>query len=64
MSAFAWPVLLKAGLQGLRLTPDQFWKLTPGELRILLGQGGGDASLSRTGLEALLAAYPDEEQGE
>ena len=26
---FDWPGLMQAGLKGLRLTPDQFWRLTP-----------------------------------
>lgn len=64
MSEFAWATLIKAGLQGLGLTPEQFWRLTPGELRVMLGQGGSSAALTRTGLDALLAAYPDEERGE
>ncbi|MEY8840814.1 rcc01693 family protein [Cribrihabitans sp. XS_ASV171] len=53
-----------AGMQGLRLTPAQFWALTPAELRLMLGQAGGGGALSRAGLDALLAAWPDEEQGE
>lgn len=65
MSGFDWPALMAAGLQGLRLTPDAFWSLTPAELRTMLGQTGGIPPLSRTGLEALIAAYPDDkERGE
>lgn len=56
---FDWPALMRAGMQGLRLTPDAFWRLTPAELRLMLGQGGARAALGRKGLEALLAAYPD-----
>ncbi|MEM9550007.1 MAG: rcc01693 family protein [Pseudomonadota bacterium] len=57
---FDWPGLMRLGLHELRLRPDQFWALTPAELRVMLGQGptaGGP--LSRSGLDALLAAYPD-----
>ncbi|SFT45057.1 rcc01693 family protein [Sedimentitalea nanhaiensis] len=64
MTGFDWPALMRAGLQGLRLKPEDFWKLTPAELRLLLGQGGAQAPLSRAGLETLLAAYPDKERGE
>lgn len=64
MSGFDWPALMRAGMQGLRLTPDQFWRLTPAELRLMLGQGGGDAPMNRAGLDALQAAYPDKDQGE
>lgn len=64
MSGFDWPVLMRAGFVGLRLTPDQFWRLTPAELRLMLGQSAGLPAMNRAGLHALLAAYPDTEQGE
>ncbi len=64
MSGFDWPALMRAGILGLRLTPDQFWRLTPAELRLMLGQGAGMPAMNRKGLDALLAAYPDKEQGE
>ncbi|MBK0326993.1 phage tail assembly chaperone [Rhodobacteraceae bacterium F11138] len=64
MTEFDWPALMRAGMQGLRLKPDEFWKLTPAELRLLLGHGSAQAPLSRAGLDALLTAYPDKEQGE
>lgn len=64
MSGFDWPALMRAGMQGLRLTPDQFWRLTPAELWLMLGQSAGRASMSRAGLNALLAAYPDRNEGE
>ncbi|WP_170770526.1 rcc01693 family protein [Ruegeria lacuscaerulensis] len=64
MSGFDWPALMRAGMTGLRLTPDQFWRLTPAELRLMLGQGAGVPAMNRAGLDALLAAYPDKEQGE
>jgi len=60
---FEWPVLMAAGIRGLRLRPEEFWRLTPAELRLMLGEGGGgQAPLRRAGLEALLAAYPDREK--
>ncbi len=64
MSGFDWPALMRAGILGLRLTPEQFWRLTPVELRLMLGQGAGMPAMNRKGLDALLAAYPDKEQGE
>ncbi len=64
MNGFDWASLMRAGFQGLRLTPDQFWALTPAELQLLLGQPEASAPLSRSGLDALLAAYPDELKGE
>ena len=61
MSAgFDWPGLMRAGLQGLALTPEQFWALTPAELLMMLGGGqGGAAPMGRAGLEALAARFPD-----
>lgn len=64
MSGLDWPALMRAGMQGLRLTPEAFWRLTPAELRLLLGQGGGSAPLNRAGLNALMSAWPDEKRGE
>lgn len=64
MNRFDWPALMRAGMQGLRLMPDDFWRLTPAELRLMLGQGGVLAPMNRVGLEALQAAYPDKMQGE
>ncbi|MBJ6373611.1 rcc01693 family protein [Sedimentitalea arenosa] len=64
MSGFDWPALMQAGLQGLRLKPSEFWSLTPAELRLMLGHGAVQGALSRSGLDALIAAYPDKERGD
>lgn len=64
MSGFDWPALMRAGMQGLRLTPEQFWRLTPAELRLMLGQGATQAPMNRAGLAALQAAWPDQELGD
>ncbi len=64
MSGFDWPALMRAGLVGLRLTPAQFWALTPAELRLMLGQAGGAAPMERAGLEALMEAWPDAPEGD
>ncbi|MBE1284722.1 MAG: phage tail assembly chaperone [Rhodobacteraceae bacterium] len=69
MKSFDWPDLMRAGLVLLRLTPEQFWRLTPAELRLMLGQGAAQAPLGRDRLQALLKAFPDgrpggSEQGE
>jgi uncharacterized phage protein (TIGR02216 family) len=48
------------GLMRLRLTPDQFWALTPRELALMAGLGGpAPAALDRAGLAALMRAHPD-----
>jgi uncharacterized phage protein (TIGR02216 family) len=64
MTGFDWAGLLRAGLHGLRLKPDEFWALTPAELGLMLGQTKGVAPMSRSQLEALRAAYPDQEGSE
>lgn len=58
-TGFDWPALMRAGLHGLRLKPDEFWALTPAELQLMLGSGSGTAPMLRDGLAALMAAYPD-----
>jgi uncharacterized phage protein (TIGR02216 family) len=58
MSRFDWPSLMRAGIRGLGLRPEEFWALTPAELHLLLG-GDGSAPLGRSGLDVLMAAYPD-----
>ena len=54
-----WGALLRAGVRGLKLSPDAFWALTPAELQMMLGAEGGEAPMLKQGLEALMAAYPD-----
>jgi uncharacterized phage protein (TIGR02216 family) len=58
---FDWPVLLRAGLRGLGLRPAEFWALTPYELRLMLGEGEGEAQvpMGRARLMQLRAAFPD-----
>ncbi|MCB1342085.1 MAG: phage tail assembly chaperone [Pseudooceanicola sp.] len=53
-----WPGMMRAGIRGLGLAPDAFWRLTPAELLLKLGPLG-EAPMNRGRLEALLAAYPD-----
>ena len=60
-----WPQLMRLGLGTLGLAPDQFWAMTPVELRRALeGAGilpiGADGPMSRSGLDALMQAYPDQ----
>src|SRR6056297_2718642 len=54
-----WPALMRAGFQDLGLCPERFWRLTPAELRLMLGQRAGTPPMTRDGLDALLALYPD-----
>ncbi|MCY1127207.1 phage tail assembly chaperone [Frigidibacter sp. RF13] len=54
-----WPGLMRAGMQGLRLRPEEFWRLTPAELALMLGDPGAVKPMGRSRLEALIAAWPD-----
>lgn len=58
-SGLDWSGLMRAGLHGLGLRPDQFWALTPIELMLMLGRDGGQAGLTRDRLDSLLAQFPD-----
>ena len=64
MSAIDWPGLMRVGLRDLRLTPEAFWRLTPIELKIMLGADRTGPVLTRTRLEELAAAYPDARKAE
>lgn len=59
MTAVDWAGLVRVGLHGLGLDPAVFWRLTPAELRIMLGAQARDAPLTRARLTELAAAFPD-----
>lgn len=61
MSTLDWPSLMKVGLRGLRLSPEAFWALTPAEFQLMLDDPGKTGPLLSTGLDALMAVYPDKE---
>lgn len=50
---------MEAGLHGLGLEPAAFWRLTPVELRIMLGLEQMLPPLTRARLAELAAAFPD-----
>lgn len=56
-----WPQLMRAGMRGGGLKPDEFWALTPAELIVMFGPEKAAAPLTRSGLAALIAAFPDED---
>lgn len=64
MSALDWPALMKVGLRGLRLSPEAFWALTPAEFQTMLDEPGRTGPLLSTGLDALMAIYPDKKDEE
>lgn len=56
-----WPGLMRLGLVELRLTPDQFWALTPAELTLMAGlETAAPQVVTRGRLTELAALYPDE----
>ena len=56
-----FPGLLRAAAaRGVR--PVEMWAMTPVELMLVLGRGGGPAAMGRARLEELAAAYPDGER--
>ena len=59
MSVIDWAGLIRVGLHGLRLEPAVFWRLTPNELRIMLGADPASAPLTRARLEDLTSAFHD-----
>ena len=60
MSGFDWSALMRAGIAGLRLTPEQFWALTPYELRLMLGQTEAPlVAMDRSRLTQLMRDFPD-----
>lgn len=63
MRSLAWAALMQAGLHRLGLKPWEFWALTPAELAMMLGQTAGQVPMRRQELDALMSAFPDEEQG-
>jgi uncharacterized phage protein (TIGR02216 family) len=54
-----WKALLRLGLRDMRLQPDAFWRLTPAEFLLMAGIGSA-APMTRSGLQALQAQFPDE----
>ena len=59
MIGLDWPGLMRAGLYGLRLTPAEFWALTPAELQVMLGADNTRAPMGRSRLDELRASFPD-----
>ena len=62
--AVDWPVVMRLGLGGLRLPPDVFWAMTPGELQLAAEGAGlvpanGTGPMKRGRLAELMTAFPD-----
>jgi len=59
MSGIDWRGLMHGGLRELGLEPAVFWRLTPVELRMMLGREHMVPPLTRARLGELAAAFPD-----
>ncbi|MFN4272137.1 MAG: rcc01693 family protein [Aliihoeflea sp.] len=58
---FPWEMAMGVGLGLLRLSPKDFWAMTPREFASACGLGvsGGSAAPGRDVLARLMAEYPD-----
>ncbi|MCV9997739.1 phage tail assembly chaperone [Pararhizobium sp. YC-54] len=57
---FPWGAVMHAGLCLLRLPAADFWSMTPREMQAALGGLRPSAAVpDRSGLETLMAAFPD-----
>lgn len=60
MNGFDWPALMRIGLHGMGLKPDEFWALTPLELLIITGLDEcNSAVMTRASLAQLCVQFPD-----
>jgi len=60
MTPFPWREAIGFGLGVLRLSPDEFWRMTPRELAYAIEAATGRrAPLDRAGFEQLMKRYPD-----
>lgn len=64
MSAFPWQAAMRFGLGTLKLSPRDFWGLTPRELALAFEGASGRTRgrpPERATLDRLMAAFPDAE---
>lgn len=60
MQPFPWKQAIGFGLGVLRLSPEQFWRMTPRELAYAIeAVRGRSAPLDRAALDAMMKRYPD-----
>ena len=60
MKPFPWKQAIGFGLGVLKLSPEQFWRMTPRELAYAIGAATGrGAPLDRGGLDELMKRFPD-----
>lgn len=61
---FDWAGLMQSGLHHLGLLPAEFWRLTPLELRIMLGAPSEALPLTRARLDEMVRNFPDITKGD
>ena len=60
MQPFPWKQAIGFGLGVLRLSPEQFWRMTPRELAYAIeAVRGRNTPLDRASLNELMKRYPD-----
>lgn len=64
MTSFDWPALMRLGINRLRLPPEEFWRLTPIEFLLLIGQQDAASSTTRETLDQLVRAFPDKRKNQ
>lgn len=61
MKPFPWKAAIGFGLGVLRLSPEQFWRMTPRELAYAIeAVSGRSAPFDRGGFNELMKRFPDE----
>ena len=61
MTPFPWKQAIGFGLGVLKLSPEQFWRMTPRELAYAIeAVRGGAAPINRDAMRDLMKRYPDE----
>ncbi len=61
MNPFPWRQAIGFGLGVLKLSPEQFWRMTPRELAYAIEAVRGERPpLNRAALGELMKRYPDE----
>ena len=60
MTPFPWKQAIGFGLGVLRLSPQQFWSMTPRELGYTIEAVAGFPPLDRGTLAQLMTRYPDD----
>lgn len=61
MTPFPWKQAIGFGLGVLRLSPDQFWRMTPRELACAIETvAGPTVPFNRSKLNDLIKRYPDD----